>query len=510
HLYTEQLSFEGAPTDGKSCLNRIVAADELGLSLLSIHEQKFLITNRSEWLRNNFLLVYKVISNLSTLELLRDFCLQMLCQDPKLLLSDHSIHLVDDKTLSILLKMDALQMDELSIWHIVIQWGISKIPYLSESNVAYWTQDDWDLLKSRLINIIPLVRFEHISRRDLYKYVKPFSNILPKDILAIIPSQEYDNTLSNKLNNVDNKENMVNDDNKEFISNDIKDSKDSKGSMLNFDNKEIIFNDNKGHMLNADDKENIDIKKNIVNVDINKNNLNVSNVKRSQQIDSIIISISHLPQISDWIKGNPDDGFPIHFNFSLIFRASRDGYAPGTFHRWCDDYGAPTLIVIKLTDSCQIIGGYNCFSWKSPLIFATTQHDERAFIFSLCDKDGNREKAKIARPKRIKKKHYNSKKCNLLSNSKMGNLLSNSKMGNLICNSKKGNFMKATKDHFISPGPSLKFSRFLGPCFGKSDLQLQNRLCYFKQRDYDDNITDHSGLFEVDDFEIFRVEICQK
>ncbi|CAG8617342.1 16060_t:CDS:2, partial [Racocetra fulgida] len=178
------------------------------------------------------------------------------------------------------------------------------------------------------------------------------------------------------------------------------------------------------HLLNTREE--------IVSIVNENNNLNVSNVKRSQQIDSIIISVSHLPQISDWIKGNPDD----------------DGYAPGTFHRWCDDYGAPTLIVIKLTDSCQIIGGYNCFSWKSPLIFATTQHDEHAFIFSLCDKDGNREKAKIARPKRIKKNHYNSKK-------------------------------------------------------GSFDLQLQNRLCYCKQRDYDDSITDHSGLFEFDDFEIF-------
>ncbi|CAG8595573.1 15754_t:CDS:2 [Cetraspora pellucida] len=443
HLYTEKLSFEGAPTDGKSCLNRIVAADELGLSLLSLHEQRSLIANRSEWLH------------------------------------------------------------------------------------------DWELLKSRLINIIPLVRFEHISRRDLYKYVKPFSELLPKNVLAIIPTQEYDCILSNNLNtinfddkenlinfdnngiiiNFDNKENSINFDNKESsinLNNNDLIFNDSKGDMLNFDNKDFMFNDSKGNMLNFDNNLNIfnDIKSNTFNIDnkfnfdIKKNIVNVSNIKRSQQIDSIIISISHLPQISDWIKGKPTDNLlhPIPFNFSLIFRASRDGYSPETFHRWCDDYGAPTLTVIKLKDSCQIIGGYNCFSWKSPL-FTTTQHDENAFIFSLCDKDGNRERAKVARPKRIKMNNCDNKK---------GNLLCNSKMGNLLCNSKKGNFIKATKDHFISPGPSLKFSRFRGPCFGKSDLQLQNRLCYCKQRDYDDNITDQSGLFEIDDFEIFRVEMCQK
>ncbi|CAG8493748.1 13388_t:CDS:2, partial [Dentiscutata erythropus] len=229
---------DGAPTDGKSCLNRTVAADELSLTQLSLHEQNFLITNRSEWIRNNFILVYKIIITLPTLELLCDFCLKMLCQEPSLLLNYKTIHLVDEKTLSVLLKMDALQMDEISIWKTVVQWGITKVPYLSESNIEDWTQDDWELLKS----------------------------------------------------------------------------------------------------------------------------------------------------------------------------------------------------------------------------------------------NGDREKAKVARPKRIKNKCFNNK---------------------------RGSFMMTAKNHFTSPGPSLKFSRFCGPCFGKSDLQLQNRLCYCKQRDYDDNITEQSGLFEIDDYEIF-------
>ncbi|KAF0431528.1 kelch-like protein 17 [Gigaspora margarita] len=434
HIYTDKLIFEGAPTDGKSCLNRIVAADELNLNQLSLYEQKFLITNRSEWLRNNFLLVYKIITTLPTLDLLRDFCLKLLCEEPSLLLNYQTIHLVDESTFSILLKMDALQMTEISIWDTVIEWGISKVPYLSESNIEDWTQDDWELLKSSLVNIIPLVRFEHISKRDLYKYVKPFTEILPKDILSKLPTHEYDKNVDNVDNNVDN---------------------------------------------NVDDNE-----KNLDNVEI------ITTSKRFQLIDSTIITISHLPQISDWIKGKSCGEFPkaYDFNFSLILRASRDGYSPNTFHRWCDDYGAPTLILIKLKDSCQIIGGYNCFSWKSPMVFSTTQHDEHAFIFSLCDKDGDRENAKVARPKRMKKKCYN----------------------NNNNNNNKVNFMKTAKNHFITPGPSLKFSRFCGPCFGKSDLQLQNRLAYCKQRDYDDNITDQSGLFEIDDYEIFRVEICQK
>ncbi|CAG8435010.1 4366_t:CDS:2 [Scutellospora calospora] len=413
HLYTDELIFEGAPNDGKSCLNRIVAADELGLTKLLKYEQQFLITYRSEWLRNNFLLVYKIITTLPTLELLRNFCLQMLCQEPRLLLNDQTIHLVDERTLAELLKMDVLQMDELTIWNIVILWGISKVPYLSESSIDDWTQDDWELLKSGLANIIPLIRFEHISKRDLYNTVKPFSEILPKQVLSKISIQANENSVN----------------------------------------------------------------------EINFTNLNISTPKRFQQIDSTIISVSHLSQISDWIKGESccDSLQSISFNFTLILRASRDGYSPKTFHRWCDDYGAPTLIVIKLKDSCQVIGGYNCFSWKSPLLFSTAQHDENAFIFSLCDKDGNRKKAKVARPKLLIKK-----KCR---------------------NNSKRNFMKDAKKHFKSPSPSLKFSRLCGPCFGKSDLKIQNRFCYCKQQDYDESIIEQSGFFEIEDYEIFRVDI---
>nr|CAG8442969.1 11881_t:CDS:2 [Entrophospora candida] len=157
-----------------------------------------------------------------------------------------------------------------------------------------------------------------------------------------------------------------------------------------------------------------------------------------------------------------DNPIPIPFYFKLLIRGSRDGFSSEIFHKWCDDYGAPTLIIIKLKNSLQIIGGFNYSSWKSPfLIFSTFQHDRHAFIFSLCNTYGNKDNFKLARPKRT----------------------------------------------LINDGwKALKFSRYAGPCFGKSDLQLRsNKTCYCKQHDYDDSITDKFGVFEIDDYEVFRV-----
>nr|CAG8437406.1 5829_t:CDS:2 [Entrophospora candida] len=201
----------------------------------------------------------------------------------------------------------------------------------------------------------------------------------------------------------------------------------------------------------------------------------ISHYRRSVIIDSTIINISHVGIIANWIKGHSlkldelrkiyDNPIPIPFYFKLLIRGSRDGFSSEIFHKWCDDYGAPTLIIIKLKNSLQIIGGFNYSSWKSPfLIFSTFQHDRHAFIFSLCNTYGNKDNFKLARPKRT----------------------------------------------LINDGwKALKFSRYAGPCFGKSDLQLRsNKTCYCKQHDYDDSITDKFGVFEIDDYEVFRKIIC--
>ena len=47
----------------------------------------------------------------------------------------------------------------------------------------------------------------------------------------------------------------------------------------------------------------------------------------------------------------------IPYNFDLLYRASRDGNTAASFHRKCDNKG-PTIVIAKITNSQQIVGGY--------------------------------------------------------------------------------------------------------------------------------------------------------
>ncbi|EXX57928.1 hypothetical protein RhiirA5_505360 [Rhizophagus irregularis] len=96
-------------------------------------------------------------------------------------------------------------------------------------------------------------------------------------------------------------------------------------------------------------------------------------------IDSIIINREHLTLFANWIdrkEGNIND---IPYKFNLLYRANRDGNTAEMFHAKCDNKGA-TLVVVKVKNSEQIVGGYTPLSWVSGMIDKSTKD---SFIFSL-------------------------------------------------------------------------------------------------------------------------------
>ncbi|CAG8440269.1 7518_t:CDS:2 [Funneliformis mosseae] len=83
--------------------------------------------------------------------------------------------------------------------------------------------------------------------------------------------------------------------------------------------------------------------------------------------DSKIVNAKDAALISSWIDDKQEN--PYHFNdlpyeFKLIYRASSEGFSVNNFHNNCDDKG-PTVVVIKVRNSKEIIGGYNPLGWRS-------------------------------------------------------------------------------------------------------------------------------------------------
>ncbi|GBC05949.1 hypothetical protein RclHR1_06520005 [Rhizophagus clarus] len=99
--------------------------------------------------------------------------------------------------------------------------------------------------------------------------------------------------------------------------------------------------------------------------------------------DSVIINNKQLILIGSWIDSldNDDSRFNLlndAYDFYLLLRGSRDGMGIKPFHTLCL-YKGPTLVVIKVKGTNQIIGGYNPDSWSK----TGGSKAKDSFIFSL-------------------------------------------------------------------------------------------------------------------------------
>ena len=76
--------------------------------------------------------------------------------------------------------------------------------------------------------------------------------------------------------------------------------------------------------------------------------------------DSVILSSDQRQTLVNWLK---DTLTSASFNYTLLYRASRDGWYAANFHSCCDNKG-PTVTVAKCGN--YIFGGYTEQPWENP------------------------------------------------------------------------------------------------------------------------------------------------
>jgi hypothetical protein len=128
-----------------------------------------------------------------------------------------------------------------------------------------------------------------------------------------------------------------------------------------------------------------------------KTNNNTVPPRQSKSIyDSIIIDRKHFTIFASWID-RKDDSFynlkNIPYKFNLLYRRSKDGNTPKAFHDKCDNIES-TIVVTKIKNSEQIVGGYNPLYWDKSEKFKSTKD---SFIFSFTNKN-NYQSAKLGYP----------------------------------------------------------------------------------------------------------------
>ncbi|PKC08946.1 hypothetical protein RhiirA5_416302 [Rhizophagus irregularis] len=196
---------------------------------------------------------------------------------------------------------------------------------------------------------------------------------------------------------------------------------------------------------------------------------------RGYPFDSKIINSKDAALIASWInkKRTPYHYKSLPFKFKLIYRASRDGFGINKFHNNCDNKGS-TVVVFKVRNSKEIIGGYNPLEWRS----VKTEENETSSLLSHNQDFYN---------------NYNYK-CKT-SNSFIFSL-TNQKIPIL--------------SRISSKEEAIVWCRNKGPCFGLQDLCIKplsnvGVICESRQHSYEKKIINRE-IFEIEEYEVFQVD----
>ncbi|CAG8533287.1 11802_t:CDS:2 [Gigaspora rosea] len=113
-------------------------------------------------------------------------------------------------------------------------------------------------------------------------------------------------------------------------------------------------------------------------------------------LSSSIITLQHAAEISSWIDRHSTiyDTTEIPYEFKLLLRGSRDGFKGEVFHKLCDNIPG-TVVVVKINNSNEILGGYNPLIWKVGKDLGEYATTADSFIFSL--KNGNLNESILSR-----------------------------------------------------------------------------------------------------------------
>ncbi|GBB95119.1 hypothetical protein RclHR1_02480018 [Rhizophagus clarus] len=380
--------------DPSHILELLIASDELLLQELFNHVQDYLLQNKSEWMKKNVVRVHRTINPRDGCKRLQDFCLETICKNPLLVFKSEDFSTFEESLLLPLLSRDDLQTEEIEIWDHLIQWGIAQMN-LSSSNEF----DD-----SSLVQPVDVSKWENKDFKELQRILK---NCIPLiRFFEISSSDFYD---------------------KVWPFNSIL-PKDLREDIIKFHLKPI------------------------------SRPINPLHKPRLIPFDSTLIKQEHVARLCDWIDrkdGKPYKFEDIPYKFKLLVRGSKDGFESEVFHEKCDRKG-PTIVVMQIAYSGELVGGYNPIEWTTGDTRITTQN---SFLFSF-PKQGNIADAKLSRVSR--------------------------------------------------PGYAIRVKdKSHGPCFGDKDLWMKQNFnaydsCSSDKDDYQERVTTLSK-FWVLEYEVFQV-----
>ncbi|RIA94911.1 hypothetical protein C1645_817407 [Glomus cerebriforme] len=166
---------------GSDILKLLIAVDELNIHPLISHIQEFLIEHQTEFLHQNPTGILEIVYQHETFVDLWNFCLEKICEDPKVLFDYDQFVNLKAPLLELLLKRDDLNMDEIEIWENLLKWHFAQQNI--KNDPTKWSKDDITKIKNGFHRFISLIRFYDIGPTDFFYKVYCYKDILPQNLI---------------------------------------------------------------------------------------------------------------------------------------------------------------------------------------------------------------------------------------------------------------------------------------------------------------------------------------
>src|SRR3989440_10538992 len=162
-------------------LKLLIAVDELNIQPLISHIQEYLIQHQTEFLHQNLTGILEAVYQHETFTDLWNFCLEVICEEPKILFNSDKFINLKAPLLELLLKRDDLDVDEIEIWESLLKWCFSQ--QNMKNDPTQWSKEDITKIERSLHRFISLIRFYDIEPTDFFYKVYKYKDILPQDLI---------------------------------------------------------------------------------------------------------------------------------------------------------------------------------------------------------------------------------------------------------------------------------------------------------------------------------------
>jgi hypothetical protein len=162
---------------GPDVLELLIAVDELNIQPLISHIQEYLIEHQTEFLCQDPTGILEIAYQHEAFKDLWNFCLEKICEEPKILFNSDKFTDLKAPLLEALLKRDDLNMYEIEIWESLLKWCFAQ------QNIRNDPVKDITKIERPLHAFIPLIRFYDIGPTDFFYRVYCYRDILPQDLI---------------------------------------------------------------------------------------------------------------------------------------------------------------------------------------------------------------------------------------------------------------------------------------------------------------------------------------